>query len=162
VGVRETLNKKKGVAMTAAAVVLCASVALIAWESIGGGQKKITKAYYTVDDGKTWFADDADKIPPFDHNGQQACRVEVFKSADGKEFVGIIERYTDAVRDRLVELRAKPPAEQNQIEIGVVANAGFEVKRPGDTNWVARNSRQGVAMMDVEAPDGGPVQGVIP
>lgn len=161
-GVREALNKNKGVAATVSAVVLCGAVALMIWENTGSGPTRITKAYYTVDEGKTWFVDDANKMAPFDHDGQQAYRADLFKDSSGKKFVGFLERYTDKAKARVAQLRAKPVSEQNPSEIGAIANAGLEVRRPGDTKWVPMTAPQGVAVTNVEGSDGGPVAGVVP
>ena len=77
-GVRELIDRKNhlvmGVAIAAIAVAL-ASI-LILWRhregppALGAG----VQAFFSDDDGKTWFPDDAMKIPPFDHNGKPAYR----------------------------------------------------------------------------------------
>ena len=160
--VREALNKNKGVGAAAAGALLCVAVAAIAWEFHGNGPQQITKVFYSVDDGKTWFTDDADKVSPFDYNGQQAYKVDVFKTSSGTEFVGIIERYTDEAKSKLAQLRALPPDQQNPQEIQAVVNSGLQVKRPGDTKWCLVNSSQGASIMAVRSPEGGPAIGVLP
>jgi hypothetical protein len=37
-----------------------------------GPENTETQAFYTVDDGKTWFVDEASKFPPFDKDGKVA------------------------------------------------------------------------------------------
>src|SRR5271165_3819230 len=57
--------------------------------------RALTQAWYTDDDGKTWYSGDKSRNPPFDHNGKTAVRAFVFKcDADNREFVGYLERYT--------------------------------------------------------------------
>ena len=38
-----------------------------------------TSGYFSDDDGKTYFQDDASKIAPFDHNGKQAVSAYLFR-----------------------------------------------------------------------------------
>jgi len=159
-GIREALNKKKGPAAGAGGALLCAAILLIAWESKSVQPTRITKAFYSTDDGKTWFTDEDDKLFPFDHDGQQAYRVDVYKTSDGKEFVGDIERYTDSVKARLADLRAQPNADPQKM--AGVGDSGLQIKRPGDTRWYPVNSQQGAEILDVTSPDGSPVIGVIP
>lgn len=160
--VREALNKNKGVALAATGALLCIAVAAIAWEFHGGGPQEVTKVFYTVDDGKTWFADDANKLSPFDYNGQQAYHVDVFRGSDGKEFAGVIERYTDEAKTKLIQIRALPPEQQNPQEVQAVVGSGLEVKRPVDTKWYLMNSSEGASIMSVRSSQGGPAIGVLP
>lgn len=91
-------KRKYGVGV-AVAVLLVAAVAL-GYQLVGGRENgaagPVAKtAYYTDDNGKTFFKDDVNKIPPFDHNGKQALRCDVFE-AGGKQFVGLVYRFTEA------------------------------------------------------------------
>ena len=57
--------------------------------------------YFTTDGGKTWFTDDAAKIPPWTTaDGKTAYRVRVFKCGeDGEPFVNHLARYPDEVKE---------------------------------------------------------------
>ena len=134
--------------------------ALITLEGRANHPSRITKAFYSTDDGKTWFADDDDKIFPFDYNGQQAYRVDVYKRSDGNEFVADIERYTDSARAKLTALRAQPNPDSRAI--ASVIDSGLQIKRPGDTKWYSVHSEQGSDIMALSSPDGSPVVGVTP
>src|SRR6516225_9036515 len=64
------------------------------------------RAFFTVDDGNTWFANDAAKIPPFDKDGKQAVRAFVYRCADGTTFVNHVQRYKPEAK-RVLEVQAK-------------------------------------------------------
>jgi hypothetical protein len=69
------------------------------------------KAYYTVDDGQTWFADamPPEKLPPFTLDGKEAVRAHVYQYGDrGKPFVLYLEKYTPEARNRLANFYADP------------------------------------------------------
>ena len=100
-------------------------------------------SFYTVDDGATWFADDATRIPPFEHKGKQAVRARVYK-CDGKVFVNHLERFTPEAQKRMQALAARSaggdamPAE----------TVGLEVKSPGGGDqWVAMTHPGAVKIM---------------
>lgn len=80
--------------------------------------------YFTVDDGKTFFAASSDNIPPFDYDGQQAVLADVFQ-CDGKKFVGYMERFTPKYHDEVVAHGLTPDA----------MRFGRELKKPGDAKW---------------------------
>jgi len=91
-------DKKKFGVGVAVAVLLLAAVAL-GYQLVGGRENGAATAapktaFYTDDGGKTFFKDDISKVPPFDHNGKQALRCDVF-DAGGKQFVGLVYRFTD-------------------------------------------------------------------
>ena len=54
-----------------------------------------TRTRTTVDDGATYFPDDANKIPPFTKDGKEAVRARVFSCDGGKtKYVAYLERIT--------------------------------------------------------------------
>jgi hypothetical protein len=162
-GLRETLNKKSGVGIVvSAAVLICAAVAIVK-ETSRSEIPKITKAFYSDDDGASYFLDEVNQLVPFDHNGKQAVGAAVFKSAEGTAFVGYLFRYTDKTRTRIKNLSSRPYTEVAQ-EIEDARSAGTEVKSPGapDSAWVNQNSARGADIMNPKGPDGGAVAGVSP
>jgi hypothetical protein len=84
------------IALLAIAAVGLGYQFLGARESGAGAPQKT--AFYTDDNGKSFFKDDLFKVSPFDHNGKQAYRCDVFQGDGGKQFVGLIYRHTDAGR----------------------------------------------------------------
>ena len=89
-GIRETLNKNPGITTGATAGIILLAVGFIIYQLSGGGTPSVaTKAYFTIDDGKTWFSDDINKVPPFDKDGKQAVKAYVYECPGGKPFVSI-------------------------------------------------------------------------
>ena len=140
-GIRETLNTRPklagGIAAGCAAVAVLLAVAhVMDLRASPLGSAKPERAFFTVDDGKTWFVDDAAKLAPFDHDGQQAVRAYVCE-CDGRQFVNHLERYTDAGKKAMAKVReaakkGPPPG----MLVFVAQQGGREVKRPGETKWV--------------------------
>jgi hypothetical protein len=151
VALRDTLQKYRGVVVV---VVLCLVVYAV-WTSINslrsGAPAIPTQNYYSVDDGKTYFADDNELFAPFDKGGKTAVRAFVF-SCSGKKFVGYLSRYTPSAKkimdQHMKEVRAdrnKPPS-----TLGVImgASSDLEYKAPGEQEWVSKHEPA------VKCPDG--------
>jgi len=121
--------------------------------SSGGGQ-----AFYSIDDGKTWFADDASRVPPFEKDGKQAVRAYVYRTADGTKFVNHLERFRPEAKKAL-EAAAKSdvgrtgPIDQSGVQSAYIG--GREVKRPGDAKWVnAADFREAQKITSIKPPGG--------
>jgi len=113
-----------------------------------------TQAYFSDDDGKTFFVDSVTKVAPFDRGGRQVVAAHVFQYGDGKLFVGYVERAISA--------EAKAAVERDRAEIAAIIVAhptagpdgelvtrvkkNLEVKRPGDTTWVGAESSKAIAI----------------
>jgi hypothetical protein len=135
-GLRETMNKYPlaGYAIipiAAAAVILGIRAAKNVEPSAFGS------SFFSVDDGKSYFPDDAKKIPPFDHHGSQAMRAHVFTGSDGKLFVGYLERVNPGAADVIKKVQDRKPTDP-PLPMSDMATvlAGHEYKRPGDKEWV--------------------------
>lgn len=141
--IRETMNKKPAVALAVGAALIVVGVAVIALQlDAGRAPGPPSEAYYTVDDGQTWFTAGIENLPPFQHDGKQAVRVYLFQCAGGKPFVNHLERYTPDGRKAMDAAGAK-----DALSIARAAAAqphgpmwGKEVKRPGDKQWVAADN----------------------
>jgi hypothetical protein len=164
VGIRETLNQNPGITTGITAGIIVIALIIIGWQLTGAGGPDIpTKAYYTTDDGATWFADDINKIPPFDKDGKPAYRVHVFKCTDGKEFISHMERYTPEAQKKLEEARAAgdqaDPAVYEEVSM-----TGIEVKRPGtgDQGWVKQSDYEKAAQITAPTCPGGGTEGIEP
>jgi len=161
VGIRETLNQNPRITTAVTGGVVLIALIFIIYQLVGGSGVKIpTKAYYTDDDGATWFADDIQKVPPFDHNGKQAVRVYLFKCADGKPFVAYLERFTPEAKQKVEQVREQmkngdkntPPPGPQYEELMMT---GVEVKKPGDKQWVRQmDSQRASTITSVTCPDG--------
>ena len=131
-------KRKYGVGV-AAAVLLVAAVAL-GFQLVGGRENgaagPVAKtAFYTDDNGKTFFKDDVNKIPPFDHNGKQALRCDVFTDAVGKQFVGLVYRFTESGKRDMAAYN--PSKDSDGSTRRSIEERGMQVKPPaaGDKAW---------------------------
>jgi len=139
VEIRDSLNKNKKLGVGIGAAILVIAVGLIAFQlrGSGSGLTAATGAFYTDDIGKTFFTDDPYKVSPFDHGGKQAYRADVFKCADGKQFVGLIYRHNQIGRKQIEEYVAKGQDDEQGTILSGIERFGMEVKRAGtpDNAW---------------------------
>ncbi|WP_428940046.1 hypothetical protein [Fontivita pretiosa] len=153
-GIRETINEKPGMVVGVVAVVVVAAlIVAFSWmrgsEAAPAAASGVAKSWYTVDDGKTWFADRADRIVPFQHQGKTAYRCYVWTADGGKtKFVSHLERLKPAVRAQYQD--------KDTIEPWQLIPGSEEVKPPltGDSGWVDPASPQAMQIMTPRAPDG--------
>jgi hypothetical protein len=105
------------------------------------------QSYYTVDDGTTYFTDDASKGFSFDHNGQPAVQAMVYSCDGGStKFVAYLRRANPAGG-------ARPPAPGVSVQLAQMMR-GIQVKRPGVGNWVTIQGRASADILDVKCPGG--------
>ena len=166
-GIRDSMNKNQGVAIGGACALILIALVVIVLQARDGNAASAgmsNKSFYTVDDGATWFADDAQKVPPFPHEGKQAVRAYVYRGPDGKEFVGFLECYTPAGK-QAIELALKRPPEQ-QLDDPYQAGGpdAMQVKRPGAKAWVSVTNPRAQHVYAVQPPKGqsGTVTQVMP
>lgn len=157
-GIRETISKNPQIVTSITLVMIGVAllgmgVQLVCSPVPNGGQPEL--AYYTTDDGRTFFSDVADRVPPFDHAGRPAVRAVVFTCDDGKtRFAGYLQRYSDTAH---AALRQRPTTPANQGDFrryGILAQ-GLELKRPGDPEWTPQSfTERHQAIVSVTCPDG--------
>jgi hypothetical protein len=158
-GLREKITQNSRVGTTAAAALILVAITITALQmrsvSLPPGP---TQAFFTVDDGKTWFADDVATLPPFDKDGKQAVRAYVYRCADGTQFVNYLERYTPHAKQALENAGTPSPDHKAPGNLAAIQNAytgGREVKRPGDKKWIdAGDFRAAAQIMAVKCPNG--------
>jgi hypothetical protein len=147
-GIRQKIqdNVKLGVGMGAILVVV--ALGFIGMQ-LQGSRTHLVDApaqwFYTDDNGKTFFLEDANKIVPFDHNGKQAYRCDVFEGPDGTRFVGLIYRHNSSGRMEMQDYIARKLYE-NDVDALIrqgIEGRGSDVKRAGadDRSW-SRNDEQ--------------------
>ncbi len=169
-GVRETLNRHPKVVLSAIGAIILATVGFTVQAQRPPGLNPPKYAYFTDDDGKTVFKDSATRVPTFDRGGKQAVAAYVFKGADGKLFVGYLERAISAgARDRIEQARAEiqKRAAQQAIpmpdsELMELISRNLEVKRPGDKAWVGQSDPRAGEVMVVSGADGNLAEPVRP
>jgi hypothetical protein len=125
----------------------------------GGASDRVDLAFFSADDGKTWFPDNARKVPPFNRDGKDVYRAYIYKCPDGKEFVAFLERYTPKAKKEREALYAG--GEQSAVPILDEAK-GIEVKTPGQTTWVKQSDPRAVMVMIPRCAGGGKPQMVLP
>src|SRR5271156_5642109 len=101
--VRETLNRNATAVAGSAIVVILVALAVISWRNFSRPDPIMAKAFFTDDDGKTWFVDDAANLTPFDHDGKPAVRCYVYQTDKGNMFVACEAELPDAVRQELMK-----------------------------------------------------------
>lgn len=132
-GVRELINKHQGLAIGVAAVLILLCLFWITRNASPTQASVATQAYYTDDDGKTFFTDDAVKVVPFQHNGKEAVKAFVY-DCKGTRSVHYMQRYTPVGVKAAQEWLTKSGGKEVSIPDELNAT-GIEFKRPGDATW---------------------------
>jgi hypothetical protein len=140
VGIRQLIEKHKNLSMVAGTIVLIGAV----WFGISNLRNDsitpVARWYFTVDRGKTWFADDVSKIPPFDYHGQPAYRARIFSCDGGStKWCGYIERCNPEVKAKIDKSLAQGVPMNSLV---MTAAAAIEVERSGgtDADWVPKSN----------------------
>jgi hypothetical protein len=140
-GIREFMKRRQSVTTILACVMIVGGAVAIYLQvremssSSGPG-----KAFFTVDDGKSYFVDDARKLAPFDRDGRKAVRAHVFECG-GKREVGYLSCYAPEALKAMEEAKAVAGTGRPPPNVHVLANIGTMgtlVKRPGEANWVSQ------------------------
>jgi hypothetical protein len=160
-GVRESFNQNKRLGVGAAVGIVIVGLGIIGIQLIRGGDSGVTvsdQAFYTDDNGKSFFKDDFYKIVPFDHNGKQAYRADVFQCPDGKQFVGLMYRH-NAVGKKAMEKHLAKRGNRQDVSMAGIEIQGMDVKPAGapDTAW-----KPNTGEASVKCPSGGTAQPVRP
>lgn len=155
-GFAEELEKNKKTVVIVSLLVLVALVVSFMTLRTGGpprppGASTTPKSFYTVDDGKTWFPDDATLVPGFDHGGKPAYRAQVYKcGTDGAPFVAYMQRVEEGARKSAEAARAQG---KKLAEVEELWQDKIEVKKPGEGKWVPAKG-PGEKVMIVTCPEG--------
>jgi hypothetical protein len=163
--IRETLQKSKffGFGLVVLLFAAAASMAVYSFWSSGPHVNR-TGAFYSDDDGKSYYSDSIYHFPPFDHHGATAYLAMIYSGKSGN-FVGYLERYTPETKKLLEDAYAKassgeqPTSSVLSLLASLQGHGGIEFKYPGSGNkWEPK------AMLPppVKAPDGGACYMVLP
>jgi hypothetical protein len=165
---REAISKHPRLSMGAGVLLILVAVASFLLQTRGSSApaEGDAKAFFTVDDGQTWFTDDLTNLPPFDKDGKQAVRAFVFHCSDGKEFVGYLQRFTPAAKRAIDKVSHPDPNHAGPLDasgIQMAYTVGREVKRPGETTWINGGEiLKSLQISKVKCPNGGDVVAVKP
>jgi hypothetical protein len=163
VGIREKLNENPAITTGATIGIILLALIFIGYQLFSGGDgpQIQTTAYYTTDDSSpegalaAMFADDVNKLPPFDKDGKQAYRAYVFSCDGGKtKWISYLQRYTAEAKTKL-EAAQKNPQAEGPAMMEMVYMTGIEVKKPGTGKWVKQENRPDSAgITEIKCPDG--------
>jgi hypothetical protein len=163
---REEKLKRLGPGIAIALFLIAIGIATL---QLAGGRTNAVpvqkQAHYTDDNGKSFFADDVNKVVPFERGGKQAYRVDVFKGPDGKQFVGLIYRHTDGGKKEMqdyINRKVKDP--DGGFREGIESR-GMQVKRPveADKAWTLADSAYVSSLRaSTKTPSGVPAEYVAP
>jgi hypothetical protein len=155
-GIREKMNEKQGVIVCIASAIIVGAAIVSILKARDQDRPPIpSRAFYTVDDGKTFFVDDINNISPFEHDGRTAYRCYVFSCDGGKtKFVGRLERYTSQGKAEAEDLL------KHHVSLGMplkrFVSMETEIKAPGsgDTGWLASGDPRATSLLIPRGPDG--------
>ena len=135
------INKRPILVAGFTGVAVVFGIIMIFWQLRGGtfgSPEVVPKRYFTVDDGKSYFADTFDKLPPFTtSDNKTVLRAQVMQCGGESPFVAYVEKYPDAEKARLAALFK----DTKTVDLAITIVMGPEdrplVKKasPGDTAW---------------------------
>jgi hypothetical protein len=101
-GIRENIDKNRGLTTIITTVVILLAVGVSVYSLWPSGPEQQSRTYFTIDEGKTWFADSIIKAPPFEYQGKTAYRLRLYTCDEGKtKFPGYVMRYTPEGKKKL-------------------------------------------------------------
>lgn len=156
--IREAMQRHSGITTAITLVVTLVAIGYLVFflsTSRSPGQAA-KQAYFTTDDGATWFADDINLLPPFTKDGKEAVRAYIFRCDGGKPFVAYLMRFTPEAKKTLEDAKAKNAgALDAQLLLGMERSQS-EAKKPGNDRWAhaSRERRQYDEATRLGCPDG--------
>jgi hypothetical protein len=152
-GIREAINENSKITVPIIGVLVAALLLWMIFGRSGSTPGVPSKAFFSVDDGKTWFRDDIGKVAPFQHDGKEAVRATVIQCSDGKQFVALLEKMRPEAKAELERLQSSgeivdTPTFQRLTESGTL------VKLPGQGDWMTRDEYQAKQVRPPSCPDG--------
>jgi len=168
-GIRQKIGEKRGIGVAlGVGLILVAAIAL-AVQHMPEKRADLNQAFYTIDDGATWFEDSAYRIAPFDHEGKQAVIAQVYSYAGGgKQFCAYVAKYSPQGKEKLEAAIAKarknnePPASAMPFRDRDFMQSAMLVKSRGtDKPWIPIGDPRARDVMAVHSPDGSEVDQVL-
>lgn len=160
-GLRDFLNQRPALTTGITLGVIVLAVGFVLWRVLGSEVSPdatlVTKAYFTDDDGASWFVDELSKVPPFQRNGKTAVGVQMFTCDGGKTlFVGWLKRFTPEGKRKREEMLARAKNQPAAIFVDAEDFSAAEVKKPrtAETGWVKETDPSADAVRAVTCPDG--------
>lgn len=148
-GIRQKLNQNSTFATGGAAAVIVLALIVAIWQLWPHRAREPKRAYFTIDEGKSYFADDIGRIPPFDKDGKQACSAQVVRCGWGKPFVAFMERFTPQGLERLQKVDTRHTSAGD-----IARGGGAEIKTPGTSEWINWMDPRSAQVTTIKCPDG--------
>jgi hypothetical protein len=163
-GLRSWINQNQAMAGGIAAVLVVVAIVFVVYQMTHSGAGEapppptgtpdFTRAFYSDDDGKSYFVDKLQQVTPFPHAGKTAVRAYVFKCGS-TTMVGYLGRANDA--GRATAGASTLGSDERKVPALAFNPPIFEVKKPGDAQWVPlakSNQAQWQTVIDVKCPSG--------
>jgi hypothetical protein len=167
-GFREKFKAQPLIGAAIAAFLLLMAAGILARSYWPEKKAKLSEAFYTDDDGKTWFEDSAYQVPPFPHNGKLAVVAQIYSYANGsRQLCAYLTQFKPEAKQKLEAALAD--ARQKGLPPGSVAlyqdrsfmQHALLVKKPGAANqWMSYDDPKAIDVMTVRSPDGSAVDQV--
>lgn len=159
--IRQVLQEKKGLGLALGGSLVAVAMVVLVVTQKPPAQANLNMAFFSVDDGKTWFAADAYKVAPFTHEGKEAVQATVYSYAGGsRKFCGFLTKFTPEGKKRLEEEYAraksegKPPGSVALLRDRTFMQSSTLVKAPGGKEWLSINDPKAESILSVRSPDG--------
>lgn len=169
--VRERINAHPAVTAGIVVAALAVVVGIVLFLMRGNARSPVDgsggKAFFTIDDGKSYFTDRLDRIPPFQTaEGKTAYRANVVRCGKGQPFVAFLEKYSEADKQR-IESGLQRPGGGNLHTLRLTLGISPIVKAPGtrDSAWAQmtpQTSSQYLSLTQPRCPDGSSPERVMP
>ncbi len=156
--VRQALQRHQKIVATVVCVVIVGAIVAIYAQVRPAPHPNVNLAYYSDDDGQTWFEDQVFKVTPFDHNGREAVGATLF-DVGGKRYIGYLTRFSKTGVDIYQRLAPKLTGDTSVASVlgPLFADPSLhEVKLPGAGHpWVNMRDRAAMAIVTLPSSPSG-------
>ena len=161
-GIRETFEKKPGVAIGVVAACVLITGGIFATAFWPEKKADLSQALYTDDDGQTWFPASSYLVAPFQHNGKTAVVAQVYSYDDGKkQFCAYLAQFNPQAKQQLeaaladAQKNGRPPDSVALYQDRNFMSHGTEVKLPGPSHpWIPYDDPKAMPLFSIHSPDG--------
>ncbi|MGD0540206.1 MAG: hypothetical protein ABSB33_01685 [Tepidisphaeraceae bacterium] len=166
--IRNTFSEKKKMSLIAALGLLLLAAVCLAYQYWPQRKANLALAYFTDDDGKTWFKESSYRIAPFDHDGKTAVIAKIYTYDNGaKKYCAYVAEYTPQAKQRLeaavadAQAKGEPPSSVDLFHQRDFIVSAMQVKLPGDNNpWIPYLDPRANQVFSIHSPDGSVVDEV--
>ncbi len=139
------------------AIIVMAIVAIILLNRSGPKAGPVSKAYYSEDDGKTYFAESIDRIPGAFNGpvGNVAVTAVVLRYSGEAPYVGWLESYTQRGQKLLADHYSDPAKRGTPPPYTAALDNEKLVKKPGQSGtWIGKNDPRFWQVQDMPRKNG--------